>query len=100
MRLQIVDAEKYYRLSEKNRIRQRFMPAPRGKILDRYGIEIANTRPGFYVSVIKALIAKAVKGDVRAAQLLLERGYGKPDQRSFISGSEDGPVIVSIHGNI
>ncbi len=56
LRLQIIEGKKYYRLSEKNRIRQRYIPAARGKIFDRRGAEIANTRPGFYVSAIQSLI--------------------------------------------
>ncbi len=56
VRLQIIEGTKYYRLSEENRIRQRYHPAPRGIIFDRNGIEIANTRPGFYVSVIQSII--------------------------------------------
>jgi penicillin-binding protein 2 len=55
-RLQILEREKYYRLSEQNRIRQTAIPAPRGTIYDRNGIEIANTRPGFYVSVVQTII--------------------------------------------
>ncbi len=54
-RLQIVESAKYNRLAEQNRIRQKFLQAPRGKIFDRNGIEIANTRPGFYVSIIQAI---------------------------------------------
>jgi len=57
-RLQIIEGKKYFRLSEKNRIRQTVIPAPRGKIFDRNGIEIANTRPGFYVSVIPSIVDK------------------------------------------
>ncbi len=56
LRLQIIEGKKYYRLSEKNRIRQRYIPAARGKIFDRRGQEIANTRPGFFVSAIQSLI--------------------------------------------
>lgn len=56
VRLQIFEGSKYARLSEKNRIRPTYVPAPRGRILDRYGIELANTRPGFYVSVIQSLV--------------------------------------------
>ncbi len=56
VRLQIIEGKKYYRLSEKNRIRQRYIPAARGKIMDRRGVEIANTRPGFYESAIRSLI--------------------------------------------
>jgi hypothetical protein len=34
-----------------------------------------------------ALRAKAAKGDVRAAELLLDRAYGKPKQDVYLSGS-------------
>lgn len=56
IKLQVIEGRKYSRLSEENRIRRIFNPAPRGRILDRKGIEIANTRPGFYVSVVRAAI--------------------------------------------
>jgi len=56
LRLQILEGDKYSRLSEENRIRQKLNPAPRGRILDHRGLEIANTRPGFYVSVVRAVI--------------------------------------------
>lgn len=56
IRLQIIEGKKYYRLSEENRIRKRYIPAPRGKIFDRYGLELANTRPGFSVSVIQTVV--------------------------------------------
>jgi penicillin-binding protein 2 len=56
IRLQVFEGKKYSRLSEENRIRRNFDPAPRGRILDRHGREIANTRPGFYVSVVRAVI--------------------------------------------
>ncbi len=58
IKLQIAEGNKYKRLSEKNRIRRRYISAPRGKIFDRRGYEIANTRPGFYVSVIQSIIDK------------------------------------------
>ncbi len=56
IRLQVIEGKKYYRLSEENRIKKRYILAPRGRIYDRYGTEIANTRPGFYVSVMKTMI--------------------------------------------
>ena len=56
IKLQIIEGKKYERLSEKNRIRKRYVSAPRGKIFDRYGYEIANTRPGFYVSIIQSIV--------------------------------------------
>ncbi len=59
IRLQIIEGRKYSRLSEENRIRPKYAEAPRGRILDRNGVEIANTRPGFYVSVVRAVIDKS-----------------------------------------
>jgi penicillin-binding protein 2 len=56
IKLQIFEGNKYSRLSEENRIRKKYTEAPRGKILDRNGEEIANTRPGFYVAIIRAAI--------------------------------------------
>jgi len=41
-------------------------------------------------AIIKALFAKALKGDVRAAELLLERAYGKAKQ----------PIEGEINANI
>uniref|UniRef100_A0A7C6AFK8 Penicillin-binding protein 2 n=1 Tax=candidate division WOR-3 bacterium TaxID=2052148 RepID=A0A7C6AFK8_UNCW3 len=55
IKLQIFEGNKYYRLSEENRIKKKYIIAPRGKIYDRQGREIANTRPAFYVSIIPAL---------------------------------------------
>uniref|UniRef100_A0A7C4TFH7 Penicillin-binding protein 2 n=1 Tax=candidate division WOR-3 bacterium TaxID=2052148 RepID=A0A7C4TFH7_UNCW3 len=55
-KLQIFEGKKYYRLAEENRIKKKYIMAPRGKIFDRNGKEIANTRPGFYASIIPALI--------------------------------------------
>ena len=56
IKLQLFEGQKYFRLSEENRIRKKYIEASRGKILDRHGTEIANTRPGFYVSVVRATI--------------------------------------------
>ncbi|MCX7995283.1 MAG: penicillin-binding protein 2 [candidate division WOR-3 bacterium] len=55
LKLQVFEGKYYYRLSEENRIKKKYIIAPRGNIYDRYGREIANTRPAFYVSIIPAL---------------------------------------------
>lgn len=55
-RLQILSGAKYNRLSEENCIKKKYVAAPRGRILDRQGVELANTRPGFFVSVTPAII--------------------------------------------
>jgi hypothetical protein len=40
---------------------------------DRKGITAAE-------SILKALVEKAIKGDIRAAELVLNRAYGKPKE--------------------
>ena len=42
--------------------------------------------------IIEALLKKAAKGDVKAAELLLNRGYGKA--RQFISMNHEGGVNI------
>jgi penicillin-binding protein 2 len=49
--LQVVQGGRNSRLSDRNRIRKLILPAPRGRILDRNGVLIADTRPSFTVSV-------------------------------------------------
>ena len=45
-------------------------------------------------AILKALRAKATKGDVRAAEVLLDRAYGKPKQThdTIITSSE--PLVI------
>ncbi len=50
--LQVIQGGRNSRLSDRNRIRKLILPAPRGRILDRNGVLIADTRPSFTVSVI------------------------------------------------
>jgi penicillin-binding protein 2 len=50
--LQIIQGARYARLSDRNRIRELVLPAPRGRILDRHGVLLADTRPSFTVSVV------------------------------------------------
>ncbi len=55
LKLQIFEGKKYHRLSDENRIKKKYVTAPRGNIYDRKGRVIANTRPAFYVSITPAL---------------------------------------------
>lgn len=52
-------------------------------------------------AILMALRAKATKGDVRAAEVLLDRAYGKPKQQTDITtngeslNKEDAKIILS-----
>jgi penicillin-binding protein 2 len=52
VQLQVIQGARYARLSDRNRIRKLVLPAPRGRILDRNGVLLADTRPSFTVSVV------------------------------------------------
>lgn len=47
-------------------------------------------------AIMKALRAKATKGDIRAAEALLDRAYGKPKQTTELTGSNGDPVQIII----
>jgi penicillin-binding protein 2 len=50
---QILDHRKYWKLAEKNRIRETIIPAPRGLVLDRKGIILVKNIGSFKTSLIR-----------------------------------------------
>lgn len=52
--LQVVQGARYDRLAEQNHIRRLVTPAPRGKILDRNGDVLADSRPSFSILLVPA----------------------------------------------
>lgn len=47
-------------------------------------------------AILKSMRAKAAKGDVRAADFLINRGYGKADQRIEFDGQVPVQTIIQI----
>jgi len=52
-KIQILDHKKYWSLSEANRIRESVLTAPRGLILDRNGVILADNAASFKASIIR-----------------------------------------------
>ncbi len=50
--LQVVESEKYKLLSEDNRINLRLLPPPRGRIVDRHGLQMATNKQNYRVIVV------------------------------------------------
>ena len=50
--LQVVEADQYKLLAEENRINMRLLPPPRGRILDRFGVELANSQRNYRVVLV------------------------------------------------
>lgn len=53
LNLQIVEGEKYNLDSQRRVLKESTVTAPRGKILDRYGVPIAVNRQGFIIKIVK-----------------------------------------------
>ena len=92
VRLQLFEGQKYLRLSERNRIRHRYIAAPRGRILDRSGVEIANTRPGFYVAIVRATIDQET---IDFLARILEMEPNSIIERSKIEKNAHSPVKIT-----
>jgi len=52
-KIQVLDHEKYWKMAEANRLRELTILAPRGLILDRQRVVLADNSPGFKVSLIR-----------------------------------------------
>jgi hypothetical protein len=44
--------------------------------------------------ILKAIEAKALKGDIKAAEMLLDRGYGKPKQTQETNITSSDPLVI------
>lgn len=55
-KIQVFDYEKYWKMAEANRLRELVIPAPRGLILDRQKVVLADNLPSFKVSLIREAI--------------------------------------------
>ena len=61
--LQILEGDQYRTRAEENRVSQRLLAPPRGRILDRFGVELANNRRNYRV----LLVAEQATNGVAAA---------------------------------
>jgi penicillin-binding protein 2 len=83
--LQVVSAERYQHLSERNRTRYVPVSAPRGPIYDRDGELLVGNRPSFAISVLRQEVQNREELVTRLAHYLA----ADPDdlQRKWVSGS-------------
>src|SRR6476659_10591859 len=67
--LQVVDGDRYLTEAEDNRINLRLLTPPRGRILDRFGTPLANSRRNYRALVVP----EQTRGGVKAALDGLEK---------------------------
>jgi penicillin-binding protein 2 len=95
-KVQVLNHQKYWRMSEANRLRERALPAPRGVITDRSGrIILADNAAGFKVSIIRENIKNYARTCRDVARLL---GISEDDLRARIDKYTDTaafePIVV------
>ena len=59
MQLQLVESGRYQNLSAANQYNFRITPPPRGRIVDRYGVELAGNRPNFRLLIARDEVSDA-----------------------------------------
>src|SRR5277367_6683982 len=59
--LQIRDGEEYMAEAEDNRVSERLIAPPRGRIMDRFGVELANSRRNYRVLLVSEQATEGVE---------------------------------------
>ncbi|MEJ0042520.1 MAG: hypothetical protein WDM81_10015 [Rhizomicrobium sp.] len=69
--LQIRNGDQYKTAAEDNRVNQRLIPPPRGRILDRFGVELANNRRNYRVLLVSEQATEGVDTALEAIGKLI-----------------------------
>lgn len=94
-KIQVLDHQKYWKMAEANRLRELPLTAPRGLILDRQKVILADNAPSFKVSLVREAVVDYEKTIDSLAQLLnLNREELKKriDRYRFMPAYE--PIII------
>ena len=74
--LQVVEADRYRTLAEENRINLRLLPPPRGRIVDRFGVPMADNQQNYRV-LLNARETKDVEETLDVLSQILPIGPGE-----------------------
>src|SRR3954469_16874649 len=97
--LQILESDRYTLLSEENRINLRLLPPVRGRILDRFGVSLADNRSHYRVVVVPEQ-AGDLDATLRALGGVIE--LGEAEQRRVLREArrKHGFVPVVVRANL
>src|ERR1700761_1456248 len=70
--LQIRDGNQYMTEAEDNRVNERLLAPPRGRILDRFGVELANNRRNYRVLLVAEQATDGVEEAVDTIAKLIQ----------------------------
>jgi penicillin-binding protein 2 len=94
--LQVIEAARYSTLSTSNQFHFRLTPPPRGRIIDRNGIEIASNRPEFSI-LLQREVAKDVDATLDKVATLIPITDAKRRQimRDIENTPRSSPVAIA-----
>lgn len=69
--LQILNGKEYMVDAENNRISQRFIFPPRGRILDRFGVELATNRRNYRVVIVQEQASQGVESAIESVSKII-----------------------------
>jgi penicillin-binding protein 2 len=97
MELQLVDNNRYRLLSASNQYNYRLVPPPRGRVLDRNGVELASNRPTFRLLVSRDEVGGNVDETLDAVSKVISIPIDKRHQllRDFNQAGRYIPVAVA-----
>jgi len=90
---QILDYKRFWDLAEANRTRSRVVSAPRGLILDRGGVVLADNRVSFKVSLLRESVKNAAVVYPAVSKLL---GISEEELRSRIERYKNLPLFEPV----
>jgi penicillin-binding protein 2 len=97
MKLQLLDNSRYSQLSASNQFNYRLVPPPRGRILDRDGVELASNRPTFRLLVSRDEVGGDVDPTLDAVSsiITISADRRKALMREFNQAGRYIPVAVA-----
>lgn len=95
--LQILNGDQYRTEAEDNRVNQRLVAPPRGRILDRFGVELANNRRNYRVLIVSEQATEGVAAalDDIAKIIVLNDAQKKRVLRDVANNKKFVPVPVA-----
>jgi penicillin-binding protein 2 len=95
--LQIRDGDQYMVEAEDNRVSERLIAPPRGRIIDRFGVELANSRRNYRVLLVSEQASEGVKAalDTIGEIILLSDQQKKKVMHDIAMNKKFVPVVVA-----
>jgi penicillin-binding protein 2 len=95
--LQILDFDEFMTQAEDNRINERLITPARGRIIDRFGVELANNRRNYRVLLVPEQAAGGAKASVEAVARLLPIGEHQQEKilHDVAANKPFTPVVIA-----